>query len=199
MGYDVTLRDEGEHMWSACHPKSEDELNECAQLGKSLSRLTQPSILAVLAQSDKPMHGYLIIQEIAGGPMFGGNAPDPTGVYRILKQMENNNLVESEWDTSESGPAKRCYTLTDAGKACLRRWVDSLACYAASIEDLRVIACDALGIDVPALPTCVPVVNFEPDAEQQKAAEEAKQAEERAADEAWDLEQEPDAAEEPSE
>ena len=99
-------------MWSACHPKSEKELSECGQLGKSLSRLTQPSILSVLAKADKPVHGYLIIQEMSSGPMFNGNAPDPTGIYRILKQMENNGLVVSEWDTSESGPAKRCYNLS---------------------------------------------------------------------------------------
>lgn len=141
-------------MWSACHPQSENELNECAQLGKSLSRLTQPSILTVLAASDTPVHGYKIIQEMAAGPMYGGNAPDPTGIYRILKQMENNGLVVSEWDTSESGPAKRCYNLTDDGRACLRRWIDSLACYSASIQDLRTIASDALGIDVPEQPVC---------------------------------------------
>ena len=115
-------------MWSACHPKSDNEMNECAVLGKSLSRLTQPSILTVLAAHDAPLHGYAIIQEMAQGPMYGGNAPDPTGIYRILKQMENNGLITSAWDTSESGPAKRCYELTDEGRACLRRWIDSLAC-----------------------------------------------------------------------
>lgn len=141
-------------MWSACRPKSDNELNECATLGKSLSRLMQPSILTALASSDKPMHGYLIIQEMAKGPMFGGSAPDPTGIYRILKQMENNGLVTSAWDTSESGPAKRCYELTDDGRACLRRWIDALACYRASIEDLRILACDALSIEVPELPAC---------------------------------------------
>ena len=108
-------------MWSACHPKSDNEMNECAVLGKSLSRLTQPSILTVLAAHDGPLHGYAIIQEMAQGPMYGGNAPDPTGIYRILKQMENNGLITSAWDTSESGPAKRCYELTDEGRACLRR------------------------------------------------------------------------------
>ena len=127
-------------MWSACHPKSDNEMNECAVLGKSLSRLTQPSIL--------------IIQEMAQGPMYGGNAPDPTGIYRILKQMENNGLITSAWDTSESGPAKRCYELTDEGRACLRRWIDSLACYKASIEELRVLASCALGIEVPGQPVC---------------------------------------------
>lgn len=152
-------------MWSACHPKSEEELSECSQLGKSLSRLTQPSILAVLAKANEPQHGYLIIQEMANGPMFGGNAPDPTGVYRILKQMENNGLVTSEWDTSESGPAKRCYSLTDEGRACLRRWIDALACYSASIQDLRIIASDALGIDVPDLPVCLHDIGLDSDDE----------------------------------
>jgi len=141
-------------MWSSCHPQSENELNECAVLGKSLSRLTQPSILTVLANASKPLHGYVIIQEMAAGPMYGGNAPDPTGIYRILKQMENNGLVVSEWDTSESGPAKRCYSLTDAGRACLRRWIDSLACYSASIQELRTLASYSLGIDVPEQPIC---------------------------------------------
>ena len=141
-------------MWSACHPKSDNEMNECAVLGKSLSRLTQPSILTVLAAHDGPLHGYAIIQEMAQGPMYGGSAPDPTGIYRILKQMENNGLITSAWDTSESGPAKRCYELTDEGRACLRRWIDSLACYKASIEELRVLASCALGIEVPGQPVC---------------------------------------------
>ena len=136
-------------MWSACHPKSDNEMNECAVLGKSLSRLTQPSILTVLAAHDGPLHGYAIIQEMAQGPMYGGSAPDPTGIYRILKQMENNGLITSAWDTSESGPAKRCYELTDEG-----RWIDSLACYKASIEELRVLASCALGIEVPEQPVC---------------------------------------------
>ena len=129
-------------------------MNECAVLGKSLSRRTQPSILTVLAAHDAPLHGYAIIQEMAQGPMYGGNAPDPTGIYRILKQMENNGLITSAWDTSDSGPAKRCYELTDEGRACLRRWIDSLACYKASIEELRVLASCALGIEVPGQPIC---------------------------------------------
>ena len=141
-------------MWSICHPQSENELNECAVLGKTLNRLTQPSILAVLANAGKPLHGYVIIQEMAAGPMYGGSSPDPTGIYRILKQMEHNGLVQSEWDTSESGPAKRCYVLTDAGRACLRRWIDSLACYCASIQELRTLSSYALGIEVPDQPVC---------------------------------------------
>ena len=46
-----------EQMWSACHPRTEEELIECATLGKSLNRLSQPTILTILAANNKPMHG----------------------------------------------------------------------------------------------------------------------------------------------
>jgi DNA-binding PadR family transcriptional regulator len=141
-------------MWSVCNPKSDGELKECAVLGKSLSRLSQPTILTVLAEANEPLHGYLIVQRAAASPMFGGNKPDATGVYRTLKAMEEQGLVTSEWATPKAGPAKRTFTLTEAGRATLRRWIDSLACYALSIEELRELAAGALGIDVPPTPVC---------------------------------------------
>lgn len=141
-------------MWSVCNPQNEQELKECAQLGKSLSRLSQPTILTVLAQSDEPLHGYVIAQKAAESPMFGGSKPDPTGIYRTLKAMEEQGLLSSAWDTPESGPAKRSFSLTDAGRSTLRRWIDSLACYQATIGELREEASSALGIDVPPTPHC---------------------------------------------
>ena len=141
-------------MWSSCHPKSDDDLKECAELGKSLNRLSQPTILALLAKSDKPMHGYIIVQEAASSPMFGGKKPDATGIYRALKRMEESGLVTSEWDTPEEGSAKRLFTLTDKGRSGLRRWIDALACYELTIEELRADAAKALGIDLPDTPVC---------------------------------------------
>lgn len=141
-------------MWSICKPKTSGNLRECAELGKSLSRLSQPTILAILAASDKPLHGYIIVQLAAGYPMFGGTKPDAAGFYRTLKQMEEKGLVSAEWSIPESGQAKRMFTLTDEGRKCLRRWIDSLACYRASIEEFRVMAADALGIDLPEDPAC---------------------------------------------
>ena len=144
-----------EQLWHACHPKTEEELIECNTLGKSLSRLSQPTILTLLALNDKPMHGYIIVQEAANTPMFGGKKPDATGIYRALKRMEQAELVSSHWETPEEGSAKRLFTLTDKGRQCLRRWIDALACYKLTIEDLRVTASTALGIDVPDAPYCV--------------------------------------------
>lgn len=144
----------GTDMWSSCHPKSDEDLKECAELGKSLNRLSQPTILTLLAASDKPMHGYIIVQQAAHSPMFGGKKPDATGIYRALKRMEEAELVTSEWETPEEGSAKRLFTLTDKGRHCLRRWIDALACYELTLEELRGQAAQALGIDLPDTPIC---------------------------------------------
>lgn len=141
-------------MWSGCHPKSDEDLKECSELGKSLSRLSQPTILTLLAQADEPLHGYSIVQKAAHSPMFGGKKPDATGVYRALKRMEEAGLVSSEWATPAEGSAKRMFSLTDKGLKCLRRWIDALACYELTIEELRGQASTALGIDVPPTPEC---------------------------------------------
>ena len=137
-------------MWGACHPKTDEEMQECATLGKSLNRLSQPTILTLMARKQEPMHGYIIVQEAADSPMFGGKKPDPTGIYRALKRMEEAGLVTSYWETPDEGSAKRMFQLTDKGYACLRRWIDALACYELTIEELRGEASAALGIEVPA-------------------------------------------------
>lgn len=141
-------------MWGTCHPKTDVEMEECTTLGKSLSRLSQPTILTIMAGAGKPMHGYIIVQEAANSPMFGGKKPDPTGIYRALKRMEEAELVTSYWETPDEGSAKRMFELTDKGYACLRRWIDALACYELTIEELRADASAALGIEVPPVPYC---------------------------------------------
>ena len=141
-------------MWSSCHPKSDEDLKEFAELGKSLNRLSQPTILTLLAQSNEPMHGYIIVQQAANSPMFGGKKPDATGIYRALKRMEETGLVTSAWETPEEGSAKRLFSLTDKGRRCLRRWIDALACYQLTLGELRVHAATALGIEVPDAPVC---------------------------------------------
>lgn len=141
-------------MWQSCNPKSDDDLKECAELGKSLNRLSQPTILTILAQSETPLHGYIIVQLAAQSPMFGGQKPDATGIYRALKRMEENELVTSAWDTPQEGSAKRMFSLTDKGRRCLRRWIDALACYELTLEELRSDAAGALGIDLPETPRC---------------------------------------------
>ena len=108
--------------------------DKCPCTGNNLDKLIQPMILTILSQED--LYGYLIVQEIAEKPMFNGQKPDGTGVYRSLKLLEKRGLVSSEWSLSDSGPAKRFYKLTAAGSACLLRWIASLEAYRQAIGAL---------------------------------------------------------------
>jgi len=110
------------------------DLVNCPCAGGTLDKLIQPAILVVLAEG--PLHGYRLAERIGEMPMFGGQKPDTSGVYRFLKGMEGKGLVVSSWDTSETGPAKKCYHITPAGESCLRNWIRTLEEYREGITCL---------------------------------------------------------------
>lgn len=43
------------------------------------------------------------------------NNADSPAIYRALNELEKSGEVSSNWDTSGSGPAKKCYTITKKG------------------------------------------------------------------------------------
>ena len=108
--------------------------DKCPCTGNNLDKLIQPMILTILSQED--LYGYRIVQKIAEKPMFNGQKPDGTGVYRSLKLLEKRGLVASAWSLSDSGPAKRFFKLTKAGFECLLRWIASLEAYRQAIGAL---------------------------------------------------------------
>jgi poly-beta-hydroxybutyrate-responsive repressor len=81
----------------------------------------------------KESYGYELIQNIQKFGFVEGNAP-PGMIYRHLRQLEQDGLVLSTWETEGSGPAKRVYTLTDEGKELLAIWIDYLRKQAKNIE-----------------------------------------------------------------
>ena len=70
------------------------------------------SLLLVLGQV--PTHGYDLPALLAP---LGLGATDRGFVYRTLRAMEADGLVASAWDRSPTGPARRTYTDTPAGRA----------------------------------------------------------------------------------
>ena len=86
--------------------------------------LLSSSLLAYLRRWNA--YGYQLVQELgkSGLPSF-----DSTTVYRTLRQLEKSGLVSSFWDTSESGPARRMYSLTAAGETFLDLWLDLFGRY----------------------------------------------------------------------
>ena len=67
--------------------------------------------------------------------MFGFEALNTGTLYRTLRRMENDGVLESSWETSGGGPARRIYTITGPGSAHLGIWVRSLERYQQSVDD----------------------------------------------------------------
>ena len=83
----------------------------------------QPFLLLSLEQWQS--HGYELIRRLS---IFGFEAVDPGSVYRTLRHLERDGLVESDWDTTV-GPARRRYSVTDAGRIYLEGWAGTLRVY----------------------------------------------------------------------
>lgn len=65
---------------------------------------------------------------------FRRSAEDPSVLYRLLRRLEDDGLIASEWDTSGSGPARRYYQLTPNGRAELDAATASLEKQARRIQ-----------------------------------------------------------------
>ena len=109
---------------SRSHRTEGEERNGGGRQPRLQGDLLASSLLAFLR--NWPAYGYQLARELnkAGLPAF-----DSATVYRTLRQLERSGLVSSFWDTSESGPARRMYSLTKAGETFLNLWLDFLSHY----------------------------------------------------------------------
>ena len=88
-----------------------------------------PVILVTLREWNS--YGYKLMERLTA---FGFEATNPGTLYRTLRQMENNGIVKSNWETSKGGPARRMYSITDAGEAYLDFWAKSLEQYQQTMD-----------------------------------------------------------------
>lgn len=95
-------------------------------------RYLQPSILLALLR--KGSYGYELIRNIQDFGFIEGAAP-PGMIYRHLRQLEEDGLVLSRWDTKGAGPAKRMYDITDEGREVLAIWIDYMKKHAKNLRD----------------------------------------------------------------
>ena len=88
-----------------------------------------PVILLTLRECAS--YGYELMERTA---RFGFEAMNPGTLYRTLRNMERDGLCESEWETSKGGPARRVYSITDAGEAYLDFWAEALEQYRRNMD-----------------------------------------------------------------
>ncbi|MCP8968510.1 poly-beta-hydroxybutyrate-responsive repressor [Ectobacillus ponti] len=80
----------------------------------------------LLCLKDWSLHGYKLIQMLMD---IGFSSIDQGNVYRTLRKLEKEKLISSTWDTSEGGPAKRIYSLTEYGEQYLTSCASSFEQY----------------------------------------------------------------------
>jgi PadR family transcriptional regulator, regulatory protein PadR len=78
----------------------------------------------LLLIAERPSYGYDLLEGLAE---LGMSDVDPGGLYRTLRSMEKDGLVASRWDTSDVGPKRRVYSLTDEGMDWLHAWAGAHA------------------------------------------------------------------------
>lgn len=113
--------------------KNEPTKNSQSKDEKVMASMPKNLMIPVLLLSLRNwnLHGYKLIQELT---QFGFSSIDQGNVYRTLRQLEKDDLVKSEWDTTTGGPAKRIYSITDAGEAYLKTCSNSLEQYQSIIN-----------------------------------------------------------------
>lgn len=98
---------------------------DCPCSGKNMTYFAAPWILLTLYKHDGT-HGYEIKKFLKEYVEDLGISQNITGLYRHLKAFEQRGILFSQWDTPDKGPAKRKYYLTEFGKECLWRWMQTL-------------------------------------------------------------------------
>jgi PadR family transcriptional regulator, regulatory protein PadR len=100
------------------------------ELGHRPKNWLVPVILLSLREWNS--YGYELMERASA---FGFEAMNPGTLYRTLRRMEKDGVVESSWEPPRGGPARRMYTITGSGNAHLDIWVKSLERYQQSVGD----------------------------------------------------------------
>ncbi len=77
--------------------------------------------VALVILRTEPSHGYKLMERLNE---FGFDQTNLGTKYRTLRHMEEEGLCKSEWETPEGGPARRIYSVTDAGEEYLAAWAE---------------------------------------------------------------------------
>jgi pimeloyl-ACP methyl ester carboxylesterase/DNA-binding PadR family transcriptional regulator len=85
-----------------------------------IERFAEPAILLLLQEESR--HGYDFLRDI---PALIGEGIDAGNLYRLLRGLEEDGLVESTWGAG-AGPARRTYALTHEGASVLDSWAEAL-------------------------------------------------------------------------
>jgi PadR family transcriptional regulator PadR len=88
-------------------------------------------VLAMLR--DNQRYGFELVRTLAG---IDGMVTGEGTIYPLLARLRRQGLVETTWQESASGPPRRYYRLTAAGRTALDEFAADWALLRDSVDDL---------------------------------------------------------------
>jgi PadR family transcriptional regulator PadR len=87
-------------------------------------------VLALLADGER--YGYDLVAELSGAGLVASEGT----VYPLLSRLRRDDLVATTWRESESGPPRRYYALTPAGKDALDGFRPAWTAFSRSVDHI---------------------------------------------------------------
>lgn len=88
-------------------------------------------ILLVLNQLQEPKYGYNLVKEL----QEHGISIEANTLYPLMRRLESQGLLASEWDTAEAKPRKY-YKLTTDGEIVFKKVKENWNRFSASVNQL---------------------------------------------------------------
>jgi PadR family transcriptional regulator, regulatory protein PadR len=83
--------------------------------------------VALVLLREESSYGYELMERLE--EEFGFEEIRAETLYRTLRRTEKEGLSKSEWETSEAGPARRMYSITESGESYLAAWAEACKQY----------------------------------------------------------------------
>ena len=93
------------------------------------------ALLAVLGTAREPMYGYQIAKRLErfGDGVLSGKQ---SALYPVLRNLGAAGLLDSFVEPSLSGPPRRYYRITDAGRSTLHDWAEAWRATRDSVDSI---------------------------------------------------------------
>lgn len=86
-------------------------------------------ILLVLSQLREPMYGYSLVKKLNENAI----PIDANTLYPLMRRLEGQGLLQSQWDTGESKPRKY-YQITQDGQAVLEKTKEYWKAFSSNVD-----------------------------------------------------------------
>ena len=96
-----------------------------------LKGLLDMCLLAIV--NEGPSYGYDMIRQLNER---GLEVAGETSIYPVLRRLGKWELIESYLQDSRSGPARKYYRITAAGRRLLQEWVDDWQTVRNGVDDV---------------------------------------------------------------